>query len=76
MVNPGVHSVPAGPQDPDLGAGGTSVTEVLFPGPGDLTAASKLGQGARTRADVPGLAEVSLRQLFPVKSLRPDFVTG
>ena len=32
VVNPGVHSAPAGPEHPDFGAGGTSVTEVLFRG--------------------------------------------
>jgi len=42
VVNPGFHSVPAGPEHPDFGAGGTSVTEVLFLGPAALAAASKL----------------------------------
>jgi len=41
-VKPGVHSVPAGPEDTDCGAGGTSVTEVPFPGPAALTATIKL----------------------------------
>jgi hypothetical protein len=42
MVNPGFHSVPAGPEHPDSGAGGTSVTEVLFLDPAALTATIKL----------------------------------
>jgi hypothetical protein len=47
MVKPGFHSVPAGPEHTDFGAGGTSVTEVLFLGPAALTTTNKLnGIGA------------------------------
>ena len=38
MVNPGFHSVPAGPERPDFGAGGASVAEVPFLGLAALTA--------------------------------------
>jgi hypothetical protein len=40
-VKPGFHSVPANPEYPDFGAGGTSVTEVLFLGLAALTAIVK-----------------------------------
>jgi len=41
-VKAGFHSVRAGPEHADCGAGGTSVTEVLFLGPAALTATIKL----------------------------------
>jgi hypothetical protein len=41
-VNPGVHSVPVDSEHLDFGAGGTSVTEVLFLDPAVLTATGKL----------------------------------
>jgi len=41
-VKPGFHLVPAGPEHADFGAGGTSVTEVLFLDPAALTSSIKL----------------------------------
>jgi hypothetical protein len=60
VVNPGVHSVPAGPGHPDFGAGGTSVTEVLFLGPAALAAASWLSGIVLYRIKV-----------FPIMKLSP-----
>ena len=54
MVNPGVHSVPAGPEHPDFGAGVTSVTEILFRGRAALTATSKL-TGIALKTVEPGV---------------------
>jgi hypothetical protein len=64
-VIPGFHLVPAGPEHADFGAGGTSVTEVLFQDPAALTSTIKLtGNVGSSRAGGsgprPGAEEVSL----------------
>jgi hypothetical protein len=61
-VNPGVHSVPAGPEHSDFGAGGTSVTEVLFLGIAAATAAIKL-RGIAFNCGAASIERLLIRQI-------------
>src|SRR3984957_21193148 len=65
MVKTGVHSVPAGPEYADRGAGGTRVTEVPFLGP--RRSASGSGQ-ALARCQVPDQYDCAVSRMSALDS--------